>query len=88
MVVIGLGAMIGFLALLLIWRELRAAPEQSGRKFWHVAALLTLTVICMASGRHIYRADNLAPHQALIKAQTDQYMREVQQAQPATVPAQ
>lgn len=42
--------------------------------------MLTITVICMGSGRHLYRATALAPHQKLVAEATKKYQAEVKKA--------
>jgi cytochrome c len=50
-----LGAANAIPAVWLMWKELCAAEPQ-GRRLPAIAALLTTTVLCMAVGRHLYRA--------------------------------
>ncbi len=74
------GAAIAAPALFLIAVELRGAPERIGRRFWPVVALLSVTVLCMASGRHLYREASIAPHREQVRTATEQYLREVDRA--------
>ena len=79
-VTILIGASIAFPAALLMLAEVRSPAAQIGRRFWPVVALMTLTVVFMASGRHFYREASITHHRELVKAKTDQYMRAVEQA--------
>lgn len=81
-VTILIGAIIAFPAAMLMLAEVRSHPSQIGRRFWPVVVLISLTVVCMASGRHFYREASIAPHRELVRAKTDQYMRAVEQAAP------
>jgi len=74
------GALFAMPAIGLMFLDLRARPEAIGRRFWPVTLLLTVTVLCMASGRHLYRAAALAPHQAEVRLKTDAYMKQVRDA--------
>jgi len=74
------GAVIALPAIWLIVLELRSHGTALGRRFWPIVSLLTITVLCMGSGRHLYREATLAPHQAEVRALTDRYMQAVDQA--------
>lgn len=74
------GAAIAFPAAMLMLSEVRSPPERIGRKFWPIVALLTITVVCMASGRHLYREASIDSHRQLVKEKTEKYMRAVEQA--------
>ncbi len=74
------GAGIAMPAVALMWGEVRAGPERIGRRFWPVTALLLVTVLCMASGRHLYRAASLAPHQEVMRIKTDAYQKAAAEA--------
>ncbi len=77
------GIIFALPAMFLIWKDMHGSPETIGRALKPIAALLTLTVLCMASGRHLYRAHTLAPHLARMKAKTETYMAEAAQARTA-----
>jgi len=78
------GAAIAMPALFLMWLELRSPGTTIGRRFWPIAGLLCATVMCMASGRHLYRSAALAPHQEAVRIKTEQYQRAVSEARTAT----
>lgn len=79
-VTILIGAIVAMPAVVLMWSELRSGPGLAGRRFWPVTALLLVTVVCMASGRHLYRAASLAPHQDAIRIKTEAYQKAVAEA--------
>jgi cytochrome c len=81
--VILLGASIAIPVLILLWKEITGPLEQIGKHFRLIASLLTCVVIFMGYGRHLYRATSLEPHQKLVKAKTDAYLMEVQNAKKA-----
>jgi cytochrome c len=66
---IAVGAVLGMIALVLLWNEARSASPLSLR-YWAVVVLLTGTVALMAFGRHLYREQAIAPHRALVAAHT------------------
>jgi cytochrome c len=62
-----------------LWQELSVA-EPSGQRFTRIAVCLSLTVLCMAVGRHGYRSTALAQHRKEMKAATDQWVADAEQA--------
>jgi cytochrome c len=74
------GASLAVPALIYIWKELTGAPELLGKRFHIIALLITLTVVFMGYGRHLYRATSLAPHQKLVKKKTELYVKQVKEA--------
>jgi cytochrome c len=77
-VLLGIGAAI--VALTLLWREVVAPPARIGRLFVPIALVLSLTVSCMAMGRHLYRQDSIAGHRNLMRQTTEEMQYEVQAA--------
>ncbi len=77
---IGTGAVVAIPALYLIWKEITGKPESLGKNFWKITALLLTTVTFMGSGRHLYRAVALEPHQKLMAAKTANFQKEVKKA--------
>ncbi|MCX6579906.1 MAG: c-type cytochrome [Candidatus Aminicenantes bacterium] len=57
------GAAFAAAAMVLMWRELKGPDDKLGRRFYLIAVILTVTVLFMGTGRHVYRASALAPHQ-------------------------
>lgn len=71
-------------ALVLLKREIAAADSRVGSHFWPITVLLTLTVVCMATGRHLYREERLRPHHTLIQEQTRSYQESSKAARKPT----
>lgn len=74
------GAAFAIPALFWIWKGITDKPENITQNFWKVTILLTITVIFMGSGRHLYRATALEPHQKLVAQETQKYQNAVKQA--------
>lgn len=68
--VIGCGAVIAIPAMFWMWKAITGPPENIDRHYKKVIGAMTLTVLFMGSGRHVYRANALAPHQQLMAAKT------------------
>ncbi|MGV3619664.1 MAG: c-type cytochrome [Archangium sp.] len=73
------GATLAVPAVWWMWKEPSGA-ETDGRRLSRIAGLLALTVVCMASGRHLYRNRALAEHRAAMKAATEQWVADSMQA--------
>lgn len=69
------GAVIALPAMWQIWKAITGKPENINRNFGKVVIALSITVIFMGSGRHVYRANALAPHQKLVAANTAEFER-------------
>ena len=74
------GASFAVPALYWIWKGVTGPAEKIGLDFGKVALMLTITVVCMGSGRHLYRATALAPHQKLVAEKTAAYRAAVKKA--------
>lgn len=55
------GAALGILAIYLLWRETQAPDALVGRRLPQIAIVLSLVVVGMGQGRHLYREASLAP---------------------------
>jgi cytochrome c len=77
--VVLLGACNAVPAVWLIWREL-VAPETSGKLLPYIAVLLTVTVLSMAFGRHMYREMALEEHRRDMAVVTTQWLTDSAQA--------
>ncbi|WP_246496691.1 c-type cytochrome [Chitinophaga varians] len=64
------GATAALPAMYWMWKGITGKPEDIGRNFKKVVAAMTLTVLLMASGRHVYRSNALAPHKKLMAEKT------------------
>ncbi len=67
---ISAGVMLAIFAIYIMWKEITGPEERIGKRFGLVITALALTVVMMATGRHIYRATSLAPHQKLMAERT------------------
>lgn len=68
--VIFTGAGIALPAMWWMWKAITGPDEAINRHSGKVLLAMSLTVLFMGSGRHVYRATALAPHQALMAEQT------------------
>ncbi len=69
------GASIALPAMWWIWKAITGKPENIDKHFGKVVIALSITVIFMGSGRHVYRANSLRPHQKLMAANTAEFER-------------
>lgn len=72
-VVIGIGATFAVAMLALMWWEILAARQTTGRFFVPVVALLIATGSCMGFGRHIYREEATREHRLAVKKRTEDF---------------
>ena len=77
---ISIGVSFAIPAMVMMWKEITGPEEKIGRHFIKVSTLLTLTVIFMGTGRHIYRANSLESHQKLMAERTIKHTEMVNQA--------
>ena len=64
------GALIAVPAMWGIWKAITGPEEDINKHFGKIVMALSITVLFMGSGRHIYRANALAPHQKLVALKT------------------
>ena len=74
-----LGAGVSLPAVWMMWREL-SVREPHGKRLPFIAAYLLLTVLCMATGRHMYREVALAEHRAEMQEATSRWLDDSAQA--------
>ncbi|WPQ60660.1 cytochrome c [Chitinophaga sancti] len=67
------GAAIAIPAMIWIWKAITGPAEKIDRHFGKVVVALGTTVLFMGSGRHVYRANALAPHKQLMAAKTAEF---------------
>lgn len=79
-IVISVGVLIATFAMIWLWKEINADEMQLGKYFGRIAISMGIVVVFMGSGRHLYRANTLAPHQKLVRQKTEEYMRKVEEA--------
>ncbi|MBO9732098.1 MAG: cytochrome c [Chitinophaga sp.] len=69
-IVILCGATAALPAMYWMWKGITGKPEDIGNNFGKVIVTMTLTVLLMASGRHVYRSNALAPHKKMMAEKT------------------
>jgi cytochrome c len=74
------GAIVAIIPTWYLWKEITGKAEEIGRYFTRIAVLLSITVLFMGTGRHLYRANALAPHRQAMQRNTEIYMAEVAKA--------
>lgn len=75
------GVACAVLALTLLWKEVVAPAAHIGRHFLPIVLVLSITVACMAMGRHVYREESLAGHRARMATNSETFQLAVQDAQ-------
>jgi cytochrome c len=70
----------------LMFQETRRSAETIGRSFSAICVLMLVVIGLMGAGRHVYREAALSPHRELVRAKTQEYMREVDQANREAAP--
>lgn len=73
--VIVTGVAMALPAMWMMWKGLQDTKENIAKNFYKVVALMSVTVIFMGSGRQIYRANALEPHQKLVKLRTEEFQK-------------
>ncbi len=74
--VIFTGAIISLPAIFYMYKAIVGKPENINKNFKIVVICLTITVVFMGSGRHIYRANTLNPHIKMISEKTQSFIKE------------
>jgi len=70
--VILLGVTFAVVSLTLLWREVVAPAARIGRRFVPIVLVLSVTVSCMAMGRHLYRDGAIAGHGQRMRQATEE----------------
>lgn len=79
--VIGLGVVFASLAMYLMSQEIKTITETHfAKRILPISILMTATVLCMASGRHMYRENALASHKEAVRQKTEAYQAKVKDA--------
>jgi cytochrome c len=68
--IIIIGAFLALIAMWWIWKALIGPRDLINRRFGGVVILMSITVLFMGSGRHVYRANALDPHRQLMAEKT------------------
>lgn len=66
------GITLAAIAMYIVWKELKGPAELLGRRFYLIVFFLTITVVLMGTGRHIYRENAVSPHQKKMIQKTEQ----------------
>ncbi|MBB5645719.1 c-type cytochrome [Pedobacter cryoconitis] len=74
------GALIAIPAMYWIYKAITGKPEDINQNFWKVAVCLTITVVFMGSGRHVYRANSLNPHRKMMAEKTAAFIKASEEA--------
>ncbi len=75
------GVALAVIAFVLLWREIVTPKITYALRFYMIIALLTGTVIFMATGRQVYRENAISPHRQAMDDETLAYMSMVNVAQ-------
>ena len=75
-IIFSVGIVFALGAMHLMWKEIKGPEEKLGRLFYPVAIALTVTVLFMGTGRQVYRAVALKPHQEQIQQETTRHLQE------------
>lgn len=78
--IIASGVVFAVPAIYWMWKGVNGDPNQIGKNFWKVATCLTVTVLFMGSGRHVYRANALSPHQKMMAHKTEEFVKASEEA--------
>lgn len=74
-----IGATLAIPAVWIMWREL-ATGVPDGKRLPYIVAVLGVTVLFMATGRHMYRGIALADHKRAMRVATEHWGDEAEQA--------
>lgn len=80
MAVFGVAILVSLAMTHLMFVETRRSAEAIGRSFASICVLMLLTVALMGIGRHLYREAAVAPHREMVRVKTEQYVKQVEQA--------
>ncbi|MFN3875019.1 MAG: c-type cytochrome [Flavobacteriales bacterium] len=80
LLVIFSGAALALPAMWWMWKAITGPDEGLDRHFGKVVGLMTVVVLFMGSGRHVYRANALEPHRRLMAARTEEFKRKADEA--------
>jgi cytochrome c len=73
-IVLVIGIFFAAIAVFLLTLELKAKDEAIGNMFKPIVILLSITVLCMGTGRHMYREKVLLSHSLDMDAKTKSYV--------------
>jgi len=81
--VFGVAILVSLVMAHLMFTETRRPAETIGRSFASICVLMLVVVGLMGVGRHAYREAAVAPHRELVRAKTEDHMRQVEAARRA-----
>lgn len=67
------GAALALPAMWWMWKAVTGPDERLNDHFGKVVVLMSVVVLFMGSGRHVYRANSLDPHRKLMAARTEAF---------------
>lgn len=73
------GAGLAIPAVWMMWREI-SEPHSQGKRLRWIVGYLSLTVLCMASARHVYRGNRLLRHELAMQRATQTWVDNSSQA--------
>lgn len=73
-IVLVIGIIFAAIAMIFLGLEIKAKDEVIGSSFKPIVLLLSVTVLCMGTGRHMYREKMVLPHSLDIQARTASYV--------------
>lgn len=74
------GAALAIFLMWLLYREVLAPEENTGRLLWPILATLSAVVILMGTGRHMVRETAVDPHRHMVQERTARYTESVSAA--------
>jgi cytochrome c len=78
--VILFGAALAIGTLILMWYDMKEMGKSIGQHLGKVVIGLTIVIVFMVSGRHMYRENALTDHKKLVKEKTEKYLEESKRA--------
>ncbi|MCF8228343.1 MAG: cytochrome c [Bacteroidales bacterium] len=82
-ITIGIGVTAAVFAMVWMWNSINAEEHRMEKYFWPIVLALTITVGFMGTGRQLYRANALQPHQEVMAQKTAEYLQLVEEAKLA-----
>jgi len=70
------GVLFAIIAMIILWREIK--NKSTGKRFVVIVILISITVLFMGWGRHIYRSNVLTPHQKLMQERTEEFYKNIE----------
>ncbi len=74
------GAIIGLIPTYYLWKETKAESNKVGKHNFHIVISLTITILFMGLGRHLYRANAVQLYQNEMAINTKKYLSELNNA--------